>query len=37
MRPEACWRLLEPVVPAGRLARIVLWETERNLVEYTGG
>ncbi|MBI4541757.1 MAG: 6-carboxytetrahydropterin synthase [Gemmatimonadetes bacterium] len=33
----ACWRLLEPVVPAGRLARIVLWETERNLVEYTGG
>ncbi|MBI1722524.1 MAG: 6-carboxytetrahydropterin synthase [Gemmatimonadetes bacterium] len=32
-----CWRLLAPVIPRGRLARIVLWETERNLVEYTGG
>ena len=32
-----CWRWLEPVIPAGRLTRIVLWETGRNLVEYTGG
>jgi 6-pyruvoyltetrahydropterin/6-carboxytetrahydropterin synthase len=32
-----CWRLLEPVIPRGRLSRLVLWETERNLVEYTGG
>lgn len=32
-----CWRLLAPVMPRGRLSRIVLWETERNLVEYTGG
>lgn len=31
-----CWRWLAPVLPAGRLVRIVLWETERNLVEYTG-
>jgi 6-pyruvoyltetrahydropterin/6-carboxytetrahydropterin synthase len=31
------WRLLEPAIPRGRLKRIVLWETERNLVEYTGG
>jgi 6-pyruvoyltetrahydropterin/6-carboxytetrahydropterin synthase len=33
----ACWRWLAPVIPAGRLVRLVLWETERNLVEYTGG
>jgi len=32
-----CWRLLEPVIPRGRLHRLVLWETERNLVEYSGG
>jgi 6-pyruvoyltetrahydropterin/6-carboxytetrahydropterin synthase len=32
-----CWRWLAPVLPAGRLVRLVLWETERNLVEYTGG
>jgi 6-pyruvoyltetrahydropterin/6-carboxytetrahydropterin synthase len=32
-----CWRWLAPVIPAGRLVRIALWETERNLVEYTGG
>jgi 6-pyruvoyltetrahydropterin/6-carboxytetrahydropterin synthase len=32
-----CWRLLAPVIPRGRLSRLVLWETERNLVEYTGG
>lgn len=33
-----CWKLLHPHVPAGaKLQRLVLWETERNLVEYTGG
>lgn len=32
-----CWRLLAPAIPAGRLHKLVLWETERNLVEYTGG
>jgi len=32
-----CWRLLAPVIPSGRLHRLVLWETERNVVEYTGG
>ena len=32
-----CWRLLAPVIPRGRLSRLVLWKTERNLVEYTGG
>lgn len=32
-----CWRLLEPAIPRGRLHRLVLWETERNLAEYTGG
>jgi len=32
-----CWRLLAPALPAGRLHRLVLWETERNLVEYAGG
>lgn len=32
-----CWRLLEPAIPRGRLFRLVLWETERNVVEYTGG
>ncbi len=32
-----CWRQLAPAIPRGRLARLVLWETERNLVEYTGG
>jgi len=30
------WRKLEGKVP-GRLARIVLWETPRNWVEYRGG
>ena len=29
------WRLLEGKLP-GELARIVLWETPRNYVEYTG-
>lgn len=32
-----CWRWLAPVVPHGRLHRLVLWETDRNLVEYSGG
>ena len=32
-----CWRQLAPAIPRGRLSRLVLWETERNLVEYTGG
>jgi 6-pyruvoyltetrahydropterin/6-carboxytetrahydropterin synthase len=32
-----CWRQLEPAIPRGRLCRLVLWETERNLVEYRGG
>ena len=32
-----CWRLLAPAIPSGRLHKLVLWETERNLVEYTGG
>jgi len=33
-----CWKLLLPRMPAGvKLHRLVLWETERNLVEYTGG
>lgn len=32
-----CWRLLVPAIPRGRLHKLVLWETERNIVEYTGG
>jgi 6-pyruvoyltetrahydropterin/6-carboxytetrahydropterin synthase len=32
-----CWRKLENALPSGRLHRLVLWETERNAVEYTGG
>jgi len=32
-----CWRQLAPAIPRGRLCRVVLWETERNVVEYTGG
>jgi len=32
------WRRLEPIVPEGvTLSRLVLWETDRNYVEYTGG
>jgi len=34
---QVCWRLLAPAIPRGRLHRLVLWETERNLVEYSGG
>jgi 6-pyruvoyltetrahydropterin/6-carboxytetrahydropterin synthase len=30
------WRLLAPVIPRGRLVKVVLWETERNRVEVTG-
>jgi 6-pyruvoyltetrahydropterin/6-carboxytetrahydropterin synthase len=33
----ALWNKLEPAVPEGRLVRLVLWETPRNYVEYTGG
>lgn len=33
----AMWRRLEPELPAGvQLERLVLWETPRNYVEYTG-
>lgn len=30
------WRRLAPAIPDGRLVRLVLWETPRNYVEYTG-
>jgi 6-pyruvoyltetrahydropterin/6-carboxytetrahydropterin synthase len=33
----ACWRVLESRVAPGRLARLRLWETENNYVEYDGG
>lgn len=32
----ALWHQLAPRVPRGRLVRLVLWETPRNFVEYTG-
>ncbi|HUF26918.1 MAG TPA: 6-carboxytetrahydropterin synthase [Gemmatimonadaceae bacterium] len=32
----ACWRVLEPHVAPARLARLRLWETENNYVEYEG-
>ena len=32
----AIWRELEPTVRPGRLARLVLWETPNNYVEYAG-
>ncbi len=33
----AIWTRLEPLLPSGvRLARLVLWETPRNYVEYEG-
>jgi 6-pyruvoyltetrahydropterin/6-carboxytetrahydropterin synthase len=33
----AIWARLEPLMPSGvRLARLVLWETPRNYVEYEG-
>ena len=33
----AFWRLLVDKVKPARLSRLVLWETENNYVEYTGG
>ncbi|MGK2935511.1 MAG: 6-pyruvoyl trahydropterin synthase family protein [Gemmatimonadaceae bacterium] len=33
----AFWRLLVDRVKPARLVRLVLWETENNYVEYTGG
>jgi 6-pyruvoyltetrahydropterin/6-carboxytetrahydropterin synthase len=34
----AVWRRIADGLPAGvRLAKLVLWETPRNYVEYTGG
>lgn len=32
----ALWRRIAPALPAGKLVRLVLWETPRNYVEYTG-
>jgi 6-pyruvoyltetrahydropterin/6-carboxytetrahydropterin synthase len=32
----AIWDRLAPRIPRGRLVRLVLWETPRNYVEYTG-
>jgi 6-pyruvoyltetrahydropterin/6-carboxytetrahydropterin synthase len=32
----AIWNRLAPAVPNARLVRLVLWETPRNSVEYTG-
>jgi len=32
-----CWEQLAPRIPRGKLARIRLWETPRNYVEYHGG
>ena len=32
----AIWRELEPAIRPGRLARLVLWETPNNYVEYAG-
>jgi 6-pyruvoyltetrahydropterin/6-carboxytetrahydropterin synthase len=32
----AIWNRLAPRIPHGRLVRLVLWETPRNSVEYTG-
>ena len=33
----AFWRLLADRVKPAKLARLVLWETENNYVEYSGG
>ena len=30
------WRELEPAIRPGQLAKLVLWETPNNYVEYTG-
>ena len=32
----AIWRELEPAIRPSRLARLVLWETPNNYVEYSG-
>jgi 6-pyruvoyltetrahydropterin/6-carboxytetrahydropterin synthase len=32
----AIWRRLAPTIPAGKLVRLVLWETPRNAAEYWG-
>ena len=32
----ACWQVLQPAVAPGRLARLTLWETDNNYVEYDG-
>lgn len=32
----AIWRRLESEIPQGKLVRLILWETPRNYVEYTG-
>ena len=32
----AFWKQLEPAVRPARLARLVLWETDNNYVEYSG-
>ena len=32
----ACWRVLEPRVAPGKLARLRLWETDNNYVDYEG-
>jgi 6-pyruvoyltetrahydropterin/6-carboxytetrahydropterin synthase len=32
----AIWRELAPAIRPGRLARLVLWETPNNYVEYSG-
>jgi 6-pyruvoyltetrahydropterin/6-carboxytetrahydropterin synthase len=31
-----CWNVLAPLIPAGRLLRIRLWETPRIYVDYEG-
>jgi len=31
-----CWEMIAPRLPAGLLARVRLWETPRNYVEYEG-
>jgi 6-pyruvoyltetrahydropterin/6-carboxytetrahydropterin synthase len=33
----AFWRILEGAVAPATLTRLVLWETDNNYVEYTGG
>ena len=32
----AIWQRLAPLIPQGKLVRLVLWETPRNAAEYTG-